>query len=82
MINLLSARDRRKKTLFTFIVDRGWRKSRLPSLARVLLCLFRVGVPHKCLQQSGIWTSFDGELCKDIEKNAQDLAVTVVLILL
>ena len=34
-----------KKKLSTFIVDCGWRESRLPSLARVLLCLLRVGVP-------------------------------------
>ena len=35
-----------ERTLFIFIVDRGQRQSRLPSLARVLLCLFRVGVPQ------------------------------------
>ena len=34
------------KTVFTFILDRGWRESRLPSLARVLLCLVRIGVPQ------------------------------------
>ena len=41
-MNLLNTRHRR--TLFTFIVDGGWRESRLPSLAGVLLCLVRVGV--------------------------------------
>ena len=34
------------KTILTFILDRGWRESRLPSLARVLLCLVRIGVPQ------------------------------------
>ena len=43
LINLLNTREE-TKTLFTFIVDCGW-KSRLPSLARVLLCLVRVGGP-------------------------------------
>ena len=33
-----------EKTLSTFIVDLGWREIRLPSLARVLLCLVRLGV--------------------------------------
>ena len=32
-----------RKNLFTFNVDRGWR---FPSLARVLLCMVRVGVPR------------------------------------
>ena len=45
LINLLNTRDR-KKTILTFILDRGWRESRLPSLARVLLCLVRIGVPQ------------------------------------
>ena len=38
--------------------------SRLPSLARVLLCLGKVGVPRVSWSgQSGIWTSFHRELC-------------------
>ena len=45
LINLLNTWARKKKH-FTFIVDCGWRASRLPSLARVLLCLVRVGVPQ------------------------------------
>ena len=44
-INLLNTRGE-NKTVFTFILDRGWRESRLPSLARVLLCLVRIGVPQ------------------------------------
>ena len=42
LINLLNTRDQKK--LSTFIVDRHWRESRLPRLAKVLLCLIRVGV--------------------------------------
>ena len=49
------------KSLFTGIVDPGCRGSRLPILAKVLLCLFRVGVTWVS-GQSDIWTSFDGEL--------------------
>ena len=31
---------------FCLVVDSGWRSSRLPSLARVILCLVRVVVPR------------------------------------
>ena len=44
-VTFLNTRER-KKNQFTFIVDRGWRQSRLSSLARVLLCLVIVGVPQ------------------------------------
>ena len=47
LINLLNTRDIQGNP-FTFIVDRGWRESRLPNLAKVLLCLVRVGVPQVC----------------------------------
>ena len=33
-----------QKALFIFIMDSGWRESSLTSLARVMLCLVRVGV--------------------------------------
>ena len=34
-----------EKTHCTFIVNRSWRESRIPSLLRVLLFLVQVGVP-------------------------------------
>ena len=42
LINLLNTRG--KNALYIFIVDRGLRDSSLPSLARVMLHLVRVGV--------------------------------------
>ena len=35
---------RTEKKVFTFFTHPGWGESRLPSLARVLLCLVGVGV--------------------------------------
>ena len=44
LINLLSTRD--KKMLVTLNMDSVLRESRLPSLAKVMFCLVRVGVPQ------------------------------------
>ena len=43
--NLFNTRDRQKQQ-FAFTADYGWRESRFPSLARVLLCLVRIVVPQ------------------------------------
>ena len=41
---IYSIQGTEKKHIYSS-VDQGWRKSMLPSLARFLLCLVRVGVP-------------------------------------
>ena len=50
--NLLITKDR-ITTLFTLIVDHGWREGRFPSLTRVLLWLVRVAVPQVSVGAKG-----------------------------